>query len=76
MGVESSEKLMKELADPSPRLGLPQPKWPIIYYTHSTVNKKIKGKDLMNNFEALVSKIEQIAKNKPHIIVINNFENT
>jgi len=26
VGVESSEKLMKELADPSPRLGLPQPK--------------------------------------------------
>ena len=33
------------------------------------MNEKIKGKYPMNNFEALVSKIEQIAKNKPHIII-------
>ena len=26
VGFESSEKLMKELSDPSPRLGLPRPK--------------------------------------------------
>ena len=26
VGVESSEKLMKELADPSSRLGIPRPK--------------------------------------------------
>ena len=26
VGFESSEKLMKELADPSPRLGVPRPK--------------------------------------------------